>query len=145
MVNLTELEAYWNNLKSKVPSLKKIYFVTDEADMKDFISDIKPSEQPFLLVLIPSAKSVGVQDAVLENNLNLIYVLCKEDSFQKTTFQFQKELQPVMESIKAQMIEDMEGCGLMRRLDISSMQTDPEKKLISKATGWSLSFEFETP
>jgi len=143
MVNLTELESYWESIITRVAGIKKAYYVTEEADMKDFISDIKNAEQPFLLVVIPSAKSVGVADAVLENNLNLIYVLSKEDAFNKTTFELQKELQPVMEALKAQMIDDIEGCGLMRRLDIGSMQTDPEKRLMSKATGWSLSFEFE--
>lgn len=143
MVNLTEFETYWNGMPAKVRTLKKVFFVTEEGDMNDFIADLKPSEQPFMLVMIPSAKSVGVPDAVLENNMNLIYVLSKEDTFNKNTFTLQKELQPVMEAIKAQMIVDMEGCGLMRRLDISSMQTDPEKRLMTKATGWSLSFEFE--
>jgi hypothetical protein len=142
MVNLTALETYWNSIITRVPTIKKAFFVTEEGDMKDFIADIRQQEQPFLLVVIPSAKSVGTADAVLENNMNLIYVLSKEDSFNKNTFELQKELQPVMEAIKAQMIEDIEGCGLMRRLDISSMQTDPEKRLMSKATGWSLSFEF---
>ncbi len=143
MVNLTALEAYWQSIIARVPSIKKAFFVTEESDMKDFLPDIRPSEQPFLLVVIPSAKSVGSADAVLENNMNLIYVLSKEDSFNKNTFELQKELQPVMEAIKAQMITDIEGCGLMRRLDIGSMQTDPEKKIMAKATGWSLSFEFE--
>jgi hypothetical protein len=143
MVNLSTLETYWNSMITRIPTIKKAFFVTEESDMKDFIADIRQSEQPFLLVVIPSAKSNGQQDAVIENNLNLIYVLSKEDSFNKNTFQLQKELQPVMEAIKTQMIEDIEGCGIMRRLDISSMQTDPEKKLLSKATGWSLSFEFE--
>ena len=144
MVNLTDLETYWQDMKAKVPALKRVDFVTEEGDMKDFISDIKASEQPFLVVIIPSAKSVGVPDAVKENNLNLVYLFKKEDPGVKNTFALQKELQPTMEAIKEQMIEDMEGCGLMRNLDISSMQTDPEKRIISVATGWSLSFEFET-
>jgi hypothetical protein len=144
MVNLNELETYWQDMKTKVPALKRVDFVTEEGDMKDFISDIKATEQPFLVVIIPSAKSVGVPDAVKENNLNLVYLFKKEDTGKKNTFALQKELQPIMEAIKTQMIEDMEGCGLMRNLDISSMQTDPEKRIISIATGWSLSFEFET-
>ena len=103
MVNLTALETYWNSIITRVPTIKKAFFVTEEGDMKDFIADIRQQEQPFLLVVIPSAKSVGTADAVLENNMNLIYVLSKEDSFNKNTFELQKELQPVMEAIKAQM------------------------------------------
>ena len=143
MVNLIDLEAYWEGMKKKVPALKKVYFVTEEGEMKDFISDIKPSEQPFMLVIVPSAKSIGVMDAALENNLNLVYLLSKEDTFNKTSFQLQKELQPVMEAIKLQMQEDKESCGMMRGLDLGSMYTDPERRLMSKATGWSLSFEME--
>jgi len=144
MVNLTAFETYWNGMTTKVPGLKKVFYVTEEADMKEFFSDIRTDEQPFMVVILPSAKSVGVPDAVLENNLCLLYILSKEDSFSKTTFELQKDVQPVMEAVKAQMIEDMDGCGLMRRLDIGSMQTDPEKRIMAKATGWSLSFEFET-
>ena len=144
MVNLNAYENYWNELRAKVPAVKRIDFVTEEGDIKDFISDITRSEQPHLLIIIPSSKNVGIPDAVLENNLNLVYLLANEDSFEKNTYQLQKELQPVMESIKNQLIADMENCGLMRRLDISSMQTDPERRIFSKSTGWSLSFEFET-
>ena len=144
MVNLTEYEAYWESVKTNVTGIKKIFYLTEESDMKDFLSDITNAQQPFLLVIIPSAKSAGAQDAFIENNLSLIYLLSKEDAFNKTTFQLQKELQPVMEQIKQQMITDKQGCGIMRNLDLSSMQTDPEKKLMTKATGWSLSFEFET-
>ncbi len=143
MVNLTDFETYWNGMTTKVEALKKVFYVTEEADMKDFVSDIRTDEQPFMVVILPSAKSRGVPDAVLENNLCLLYILSKEDSFSKTTFELQKDVQPVMEAVKAQMIEDMEGCGMMRRLDIGSMQTDPEKRIMAKATGWSLSFEVE--
>jgi hypothetical protein len=141
MVNLSELEQYWNGMPAKVRTLKKVFFVTEEGDMKDFIQDIKPAEQPFLLVVIPSAKASGSADYNTEVNMNLIYVLSKEDPGKKNTFTLQKELQPVMEAVKEQMITDIEGCGLMRNLDISTMHTDPERRLMSVATGWSLGFE----
>lgn len=141
MVNLNSLEQYWNAMPAKVRALKKVYYVTEEGDMKDFFQDIKLTEQPFLVVVIPSAKASGSADFYTETNMNLIYLLSKEDSGKKRTFELQKELQPVMEAIKDVMIADIAGCGFMRELDISSMHTDPERKLLSVASGWSLSFE----
>jgi hypothetical protein len=145
MVNLTEFEVYWQQMLNKVPALKSIHFVTEEGEISAKLNDIKKEEQPFALVVIPSAKSTGsTQDNFQEENLNLIYILSKEDAFNKTTFELQKDTQPVMEAVKEQMLMDKGTCGLMRNLDPGSFQTDPEKKKFTTCSGWSLSFSFVT-
>lgn len=144
MVNLTQYELFWKGLIPKA-GIKSVFFLTNESDIQPRLADISSDAQPFLMVIIPSAKTSGSsQDDVADTNYGLIYVLSKEDRTASDTFTIQKELQPVMENVKKLMIDSKEQCGVMRGLDVSSFHTDPESKLFSRATGWSLSFEFET-
>lgn len=144
MINLQDFEAYINGLSEK-SGAKKTFFLTAESDIKPMLQDITPEEQPFLMVIIPSAQSKGsTQDNVSEVNLALVYLLKKHDVKEQRTFDVQKELQPHIEAMKSQLISDKEECGIMRELDLSSMHTDPENQLFSALTGWSLTFEFDT-
>lgn len=143
MVNLTDFKNYWNGMPEKVTTLKSVHFVTDEGEIQGLLNDLTRREQPFAIVVIPSAKSAGsTQDNFQEENDTLLYVLEKEDAGNKSTFEVQVDTQPVMEAIKTQMIADKTECGIMRNLDLGSFQTDPEKKKFSVCTGWSLSFSF---
>lgn len=144
MVNLNDFENYFNGLKDKIAA-KKILFMTNEADLSNSLSEINSNEQPFIVVVIPSSKTNGSsQDDVTDTNYTLIYILSKDDRTQINTFEIQKKLQPFIEKCKLQLIQDKDSCSLMRGLDVSSLHTDPESKLYSRATGWSLSFEFST-
>lgn len=141
MINLNDLKAYWEGMKTKQSGLKSVHFITEEGDVKDFIKDIGPAEQPFALVLVPSGKSTGsTQDNYFDESNHLFYVLKKEDSFNKTSFEIQAELQPLTEAIKEQILMDKSACSLMRHLDEGSFQTDPERKKFTTCTGWSVSF-----
>ena len=144
MVNITLYELFWNNLISKT-EITSVFFFTTESYIQPRLADISTEQQPFLMVVIPSAKTSGSsQDDVADNNYGLIYVLSKEDRTGVDTFTIQKELQPQIEHVKLLMIAYKDECDIMRELDVSSFHTDPESKLFSRATGWSLSFNFET-
>ena len=144
MVNLSQYESFWMGLIREA-GIRSAFFLTSESDIQPRLADISSDAQPFLMVIIPSAKTSGSsQDDVADTNYGLIYVLSKEDRTATDTFTIQKELQPVMENVKKLMIDSKEQCGVMRGLDVSSFHTDPESKLFSRATGWSLSFNFET-
>ena len=144
MVNLTQYELFWNGLIPKA-GIKSVFFLTNESDIQPRLADISSDAQPFLMVIIPSAKTSGSsQDDVADTNYGLVYVLSKEDRTATDTFTIQKELQPVMENVKKLMIDSKEQCGIMRGLDVSSFHTDPESRMFTRATGWSLSFQFET-
>ena len=144
MINLTKYETFWNELTDKA-GIKSVFFLTNESDIQPRLADISSDEQPFIMVIIPSAKTSGSsQDDVADTNYGLVYVLSKEDRTATDTFTIQKELQPVMENVKKLMIDSKEQCGVMRGLDVSSFHTDPESRLFTRATGWSLSFQFET-
>lgn len=142
MKAINELRQYWETMLTKVPALKRIEFVVDESQVKDFISDIPASEQPFAVIVLPSANSKGSeQDNFQENENHLFYVLRNQDSSQYTWMEILEELQPVTEAIKDQLITDAgDDCPYFQNMDYSSYQTDPERKLWSKCTGWSVSF-----
>ena len=144
MINLSLYELFWKGIMPKA-GIKSVFFLTSESDIQPRLADISSDAQPFLMVIIPSAKTSGSsQDDVADTNYGLVYVLSKEDRTATDTFTIQKELQPVMENVKKLMIESKEQCGVMRGLDVSSFHTDPESRLFTRATGWSLSFQFET-
>lgn len=144
MINLSLYELFWKGIMPEA-GIKSVFFLTSESDIQPRLADITPDAQPFLMVIIPSAKTSGSsQDDVADTNYGLVYVLSKEDRTATDTFTIQKELQPVMENVKKLMIESKEQCGVMRGLDVSSFHTDPESRLFTRATGWSLSFQFET-
>lgn len=147
MINLTQYENYFTGLVEKVPGVKMLKFVTSESEMTDWLADVKTDQQPFLMILIPSAKSTGSsQDDVEEYNMGLIYLLKKTDKGQADgkPFPIQKALQPILEGIKRQMLEDKGQCSVMYGLDVDSFHTDPENTLSSRTAGWSLSFTFKS-
>ena len=144
MINLSRYELFWKGIMPEA-GIKSVFFLTSESDIQPRLADITADAQPFLMVIIPSAKTSGSsQDDVADTNYGLIYVLSKEDRTATDTFTIQKELQPVMENVKKLMIDSKEQCGVMCGLDVSSFHTDPESRLFTRATGWSLSFQFET-
>lgn len=142
MIRITDLRTYWEAMPDKLPELKKIFLIIDESEVRDILANIRQSDQPFAVVVVPSAKSSGSeQDNFRERNNNLFYVLRTNDSFTKPVLDIIEELQPLTESLKEQLLTDKPGCGVMSKLDEGSFVTDPENKLWSKCTGWSVSFE----
>ena len=108
MINLSQYELFWNGLIPKA-GIKSAFFLTNESDIQPRLSDISSDEQPFMMVIIPSAKTSGSsQDDVADTNYGLIYVLSKEDRTGTDTFTIQKNLQPVIESVKLLMIDSKE-------------------------------------
>lgn len=154
MIQLTKLKNYWENLVDNPLAeatlctgmelespLRKVYFVTDEGDIKDFLADITPEQQPFAIVLIPSSTSQGSeQDNFEDTDRHLFYVFKKEDAYSQTTFEVQEELQPLAEALKIQLVLDKNACNIWHKLNEGTFHTDPERKLFSKCTGWSVSF-----
>lgn len=141
MINLQDFENYFTSL-AKRTGCKSVFFLTSETDIQKKIKDITPEQQPIMMMIIPSANTKGsTQDGVEETNTALLYVLNKDDRAEYGTFNIQKDLQPIFEQVKQTMIADKENCGLMRGLDVGSLSSDPESKLISQLTGWSLQFD----
>jgi len=143
MISLIDFDKYWHQMPTKVPALKKVFLVSDESELRDFVKDISPADQPFAMVLIPSANSRGSEpDNFGENNQTLFYILEREDKTEHTTLQLQMRTQPVCEAVKDQLLNDKTSCSLLWNLREDSFETDPESKISSLCSGWSVSFQF---
>ncbi|MDR2824997.1 MAG: hypothetical protein LBB41_07360 [Prevotellaceae bacterium] len=138
MILLNEIQQYFDALIGTDKPVKRVFYFTEEGELQDVDSDIAPEEQPFLIVITPSVISVGRD--LLERNNFLIYLLAKEDKFEKSTFEIQKELQPIINSLKNKLIDDSDNCKWISGLDAESFHIDPERKMFTKYTGWSISF-----
>lgn len=107
MVDLQQYEEYWSGITERIPQIKKVVPVTFDPDMGALVQGLKADELPALLLIIPSAKGKSPDvDNLLELNLCVAFLMDKTDPQRKGTYQVLKELQPVMEKMKAQMIDD---------------------------------------
>lgn len=144
MILIPDYETYWETIKVRLTAIKTLEFITNDKDMKDTIQGLKKENMPVLFVVIPSGDGGGDIDNDTEKNIGLLFLMSKYDSLGKTKgYDILKELQPVFEQIKDLMKEDSANkCGVMANLEFDSMHTDPEYKLYSDFSGWSLSFVF---
>jgi len=144
MVNLNDYEAYWQSVKLRLPEIKTLEIILSEKDMGEVIQGLKKGDEPVLFVTVPSGDNDGDIDNDMEKNISLLFLLSKYDSQGKVkAIGTVKELQPLFEEIKDMMKYDSsDNCGIMAHLEIDSMHSDPEYKLYSDMSGWSLSFVF---
>lgn len=144
MILITDYEAYWETIKERLPGIKTLDFINNDKDMGKSIQDLKKEQMPILFVAVPSGDGFGDVDNDQEKNIGLLFFMSKYDAQGKTkAYDIQKELQPIFEALKDLMKNDsMNDCSIMANLEIDSMHTDPEYKLYSDFSGWSLSFVF---
>lgn len=144
MILITDYEAYWNTIKERLPGIKTLDFINNDKDMGKSIQDLKKEQMPILFVAVPSGDGFGDVDNDQEKNIGLLFFMSKYDAQGKSkAYDIQKELQPIFEALKDLMKNDsMNDCSIMANLEIESMHTDPEYKLYSDFSGWSLSFVF---
>ena len=144
MILISDYEAYWESVKERIPGIKSVEPINNDKDMSKFLQDLKKENMPVLFFAVPSSDGFGDVDNDMEKNIGLLFFMSKYDAQGKTkAYDIQKELQPLFEEIKDMMKEDsMDKCSVMGDLEFSSMHTDPEYKLYSDFSGWSLSFVF---
>ena len=144
MILITDYEAYWDTIKERLPGIKTLDFINNDKDMGKSIQDLKKEQMPILFVAVPSGDGFGDVDNDQEKNIGLLFFMSKYDAQGKSkAYDIQKELQPIFEALKDLMKNDsMNDCSIMANLEIDSMHTDPEYKLYSDFSGWSLSFVF---
>lgn len=144
MILIENYEKYWESVLERLPFIKKLDFINDAKDMSEAIQDLKKEQMPMLFVTVPSGDGDGDVDNSREKNIALLFLMSKYDSQGKSkAYSIQKELQPAFEALKELMKEDSaDTCSPMARLEFDSMHSDPESKLYSDFSGWSLSFVF---
>jgi len=101
---------------------------------------------PVLSLLLPTAQSDGSDaDSMVERNTVVIILLDKFDPQRKDAVAVCVETQPLIEAVKALMLEDVaDGCQLLDGLNLNSFSTMPETGIYGNLAGWSVGFTFDT-
>ena len=142
MIFLTDIENYFNAICEIGTIAKSAFYLTEEADIKDKLSEIGTEDMPFLMVIIPQyvAKRGSDTDNYQDVAKFLIYLIKKEDNYDTTTFEIQKELQKNINLLKENILNSP-NCHWLCGLVVDSFEIQPENKMFSTLTGWSISFD----
>lgn len=145
MVNLNEYKGYFDFLVESTVGVNAMFPITFDVDINKYVQSLGPDSLPVLFVVMPTAESTSDNpDNIRESNYGLILLLDKLDIQRKSTFEIQSELQPVFEAIKTKIRSEYGNCGILGKIDLSSMTSVPESGLFAVMSGWSLGFRFES-
>lgn len=142
MVPLELFEKYCWYLVNTVEGLDELLPVTIDDQMGKKIMSL-PSGQVTLFMFPPIAESKGASvDAYSEVNRCVLFVMAKYDPLRETSYNLLKKLQPVIESVKENLIASRhEFLCEPYQIDVSSIETAPETELYGRFAGWSVGFE----
>ncbi len=140
MLNLADYRDYWERIAARIESVTGILPVTIDDQMGKKIQSL-PANSVTLFILPPLAESSAVNaDNFRENNKCVVFVMAKYDPQRCSSFDVLEQTQPVIDRVKALMLDDQRaGCALMR-IDVSSIETAPETELYGRFAGWSIAF-----
>ena len=121
MIFLDQIEEYFNGICEVGTIAKRAYYLTEEADIKDTLSEIGNEDMPFLMVIIPQylAKRGSDADNYQDVAKFLCYLMYKENNFDLTTFEIHKELQPQINLLKEDIINSP-NCHWLGGLEVDS-------------------------
>lgn len=140
MVLLKDYIELWNDVAAGVPQLTGVLPVTVDDDMGRSIQAL-PKGSVTLFVLPPVADSkLSEPDAFAENNECVVFLMSRYDPQRVASIEALAEVQPVMEDLKARLLDTASGWCCGARLDLRSLTTMPETKFYAGFAGWSLGF-----
>lgn len=141
MIALKSLREYWEGMIGRVDGLKSVVPLTVEANMADKVGKVKEEQAPTLFYLPPTASGKGNNpDAFGEDNMCVIFVMQKYNPRTSTSAEVLEDVQPVVEALKAKIIEDSSRPCHFLKADISTISTLPETEFFGNWAGWSIGF-----
>ena len=144
MIALKLLREYWEGMIGRVDGLKSVVPLTIEANMADKVGKTPESSTPALLYLPPTAEGKGDVDAFGEENMCVIFVMQKYNPRTSTSTDVLEAVQPVVEALKAKIIEDSRRPCHFLKVDNSTISTMPETEFFGNWAGWSLAFTIKS-
>lgn len=143
MISLTQYREYWQAVAERIKGITDVLPVTVDKSMGEKIKGL-PKGSTSLFILPPGAEGVGGVDSFNEKNMCVVFLMAKYDPQRKTAFELLEETQPLIEKVKAVMLEDQAaGCPVMR-VEVSSIDTMPETELYGNFAGWSIGFNVKS-
>nr|DAQ93324.1 MAG TPA: hypothetical protein [Caudoviricetes sp.] len=143
MVNLSEYKDYCTSLL-KLIGADELVMVVQEEHLKKRLRD----ETGVIMVAVyPTIGSTGSEDNMGDNNTILLFVLeyaGKTSVSRDNEFESYERLQGLAGKIRDKLIEDSDaGHNLLRNLDRTSIEIEPEWNIAGAYNGWSIAFSFE--
>lgn len=143
MISLTQYREYWQGVAERIEGITDVLPVTVDKSMGEKIKGL-PKGSTSLFILPPGAEGAGGVDSFNEKNMCVVFLMAKYDPQRKTAFAILEETQPLIEKVKAVMLEDQAaGCPVMR-IEVSSIDTMPETELYGNFAGWSIGYNVKS-
>lgn len=143
MVSLTEYRKYWHGIARRLPAITGVLPVTVDDGMAKTVGSL-PVESVTLFFMPPAATGAGNPDAFRERNECVVFVMRKYDPQRQSAYDVLEITQPVIEAVKAAMLDDQAaGCPVMR-FEVSTLNTLPETGFFATFAGWSIGFKILT-
>lgn len=146
MIDLKDYRQYWEGVADRLTVLKSCIGVTVDDDMGVKLQQLG-ADDVTLFWIVPNAqtrKGVSV-DNYQEDNTCVIFVMMKYDRQRRSAVETLELVQPVIESLKGLLIEDMAGgCPTLAGLDVGTLSTIPETGFYNDFAGWSLGFTLKS-
>lgn len=130
MILIEKVEEYAQSLLSSISDLKKYYTVIDDSQLSKVLEDVSKDENLILVGFIPSHKIEGKDsDKAISRDSMLWLVLQKvsrkEDDFIETMKRCQLATKEVIKKMIADKPNFDNTCGIMRQLDVPSIEANP--------------------
>lgn len=140
MIPLKSLREYWESMIGRVDGLKSVVPLTIEANMADKVGKVPESSSPTLFYLPPTAEGKGNSDAFGEENMCVIFIMQKYNPRTATSAEVLEAVQPIVEALKAKLIEDGRRPCHFLKADVTTLSTLPETEFFGNWAGWSVGF-----
>ena len=142
MIDLKDYREYWEGVAERISALTSCLGVTVDEDMGPRLQQLG-ADDVTLFWIVPNAQTRkgACVDNYEEDNTCVVFVMTKYDRQRRSAVEALEVVQPVIESLKGLLIEDMvSGCPTLAGLDVGTLSTIPETGFYNDFAGWSLGF-----
>jgi hypothetical protein len=136
MIGINTVRQYLEHIKQALPAIKTAHLVIDDAQINEYVKDLKDKDNLILLALVPSHRPEGKdEDNVRDKDMMCFLVLKKAERKIKPA-EFMDNLalcQQTAQQLRYLLIQDMDeyndGCSFLSQLDVASISLDPTYNL----------------
>jgi len=148
MLSVQELDLFCQSAIQSVDGLKDHFLVISESHLRKKLRGVKPEQSPFLLTILPSARSQAAsKDAILWSNELMFFILKGPINYsnrnQDQEVNDYGQTQLVADDFLNYIDEASRDCHWLQRYDGDAVELDPEYNFQS-CDGWSLTFNLKT-
>lgn len=150
MIQLSAFRAYVQLLEDTFPEITISKVVMDDAQINNFLEDVKESDKHVLVGIIPKHKPIGDADWLQSKDTMSFLILKKVDRSDTTHNDFLDTIQSAQDitrKIVLKMAEDNinggNDCSIMARLDVPSIDINPIWAL-SSCDGYEIDFSLDS-